>query len=136
MISKLTAISDSAYVITPVYTLKLPLFHLKFQKTDKFRFKPEVRWRGEISLVQANSEGSITIVELLKVLLLAMYHMKNNNFRFRPELRGRISKLMISLDSACLITPISTLKLLLVCLNPLKPVTSGLNRKCVGGSPI
>ena len=41
---------------------------------------------------------------------------------------------MVSLDSACLITLISTLKLLFNCLKPLKPIISGLNRKCVGGS--
>ena len=60
--------------------------------------------------------------------------IKTGNFRFKPEVRGRISKLMVSLDSACLITLISTLKLLLIYLKPLKPIISGLNRKCVGGS--
>ena len=60
--------------------------------------------------------------------------MKTDNFRFKPELRGQASKPMVSLDSACLITPITTLKLLLVCFNLFKPVISGLNRKCVGGS--
>ena len=60
--------------------------------------------------------------------------LKTANFRFKPEVRGRILKLMVSLDSACLITLISTLQLLLICLKPLKPIISGLNRKCVGGS--
>ena len=49
-------------------------------------------------------------------------------------MRGRILKLMVSLDSACLITLISTLQLHLICLKPLKPIISGLNRKCVDGS--
>ena len=61
-ISKLTALSDWASLITPVYTLKLPVFNLKSRKTDYFRFKPEVRGRGKILLVQANSQGSITLV--------------------------------------------------------------------------
>ena len=74
----------------PSYTLKLPLFHLKCQKTDNFRFKPEVRWRSKISLVQANSESSITIVGVLKVQLLAFLYMKTENFRFKPEVRGRV----------------------------------------------
>ena len=104
------------------------------KKNDNVRLKPEVSGRSKISLIQANSEGSITVVEPLKVQLLAFYQLKTCNFRFKPEVSGRISKLIVSIDSACLITTISTLKLLLVCLNPLKPVTSGLNRKCVGGS--
>ena len=31
------------------------------QKTDNFLFKPEVQERGKISLVQANSQASITL---------------------------------------------------------------------------
>ena len=92
------ALSDSASLFTRVYSLKLTLFHLKSQKTDNFRFKPEVLGRGKISLVQANSEGSINLVGLLKMLFLAFHQMKTDNFRFKPEVRGRISKMMISLD--------------------------------------
>ena len=65
-ISKLTALSDWASLITPVYTLELPLFNLKFQKTDYFWFKPEVRGWTKISLLQAKSQGSITLVGIFK----------------------------------------------------------------------
>ena len=75
-------------MITPVYTLKLPPLHLKFQKNDNFRFKPEVSWRAKIALLQANSEGTIPIVGLLKVLLLAFYEMKTDNFRFNRKSVG------------------------------------------------
>ena len=78
-----------------------------------------------------------------KLIMMSVYDVrtsclfksvKTGNFRFKPEVRGRISKLMVSSDSACLITLVLTLRLLLICLKPLKPITSGLNRKCVGGS--
>ena len=112
------------------------MFTSSFKISDK-RERPAQAgsaWRSKISLVQEKSEGSITLVGPLKVLLLAFYQLRTCNFRFKPEMRGRISKLMVSLDSACLIAPIQLFQLLRLCLNPLKPVTSGLNRKCVGGS--
>ena len=43
------------------------------QKTDNFLFKPEVQERGKISLVHANSQGSITLAGVLKVLQLTFH---------------------------------------------------------------
>ena len=68
--------TDSASLITPV-------------STHKLRFKPEVRERGKISLVRANSDFR---------LLLAFYRLKTDSIGFKPEVRGRVSKLMVSLD--------------------------------------
>ena len=68
---------------------QITTYYLKSQKTDYFRFKPEGRRRNKIPLLQANSQGSITLVRILKVLLLTFYLLKTDNFRFKPEVRGR-----------------------------------------------
>ena len=57
-------------------------------KTDNFRFKPEMLAWGKILLVQANSQGSITLVGPLKVLLWAFYEPKTDNFRFDRKCVG------------------------------------------------
>ena len=57
-------------------------------KTDNFRFEPDVRGRWQLTLVQANSQDSITLVGPLKAPLWASFELKNANFRFHRKFVG------------------------------------------------